>query len=435
MCDISKCLDDFFSSYMPSLSGSLRENRLERMNLLLGRLGHPERSFRTIHIAGSKGKGTTATCLSFMLSSLGFRTGLFLSPHVYDIRERFTLSSSFFTDEEYLSALESLKKGIEGFVLPSSLGCPLPTTFELYTAYAYVLFSLTGCRWAVIETGLGGRLDATNTIESDAAVITHIELEHTQILGSTLPIIAREKAGIMKKGKPVFVLGQSEEVLAVFRETAASLPSSLSVFEMPPLDIDSGYRVREMEYLGATLKMKTWKSDIRLTDAFFSIFILSRMGFPVEGVVFDLTSPLFHLPGRFEEREINGRTLLLDGAHTVNSVEYLSSALSQSPFSSRTLIFSTAQDKAWRDMLSVLVPLFDTVIVTSTGSWKKSYPEKIYEDAVRMFPETEIEIILNHEEVIGRALEKTEEGGLITATGSFYLLGELEKVLRGKRWH
>ena len=204
---------------------------------------------------------------------------------------------------------------------------------------------------------------------------------------------------------------------------------------MPSLDIDSGYRVREMEYLGATLKMKTWKRDIRLTDAFFSIFILSRMGFPVEGRVFDLTSPLFHLPGRFEEREINGRTLLLDGAHTVNSVEYLSSALSQSPFSSRTLIFSTAQDKAWRDMLSVLVPLFDTVIVTSTGSWKKSYPEKIYEDAVRMFPETEIEIILNHEEVIGRALEKTEEGGLITATGSFYLLGELEKVLRGKRWH
>jgi dihydrofolate synthase / folylpolyglutamate synthase len=435
MCEISERLDDFFSSYMPSLSGSLRGNRLGRMNLLLERLGHPERSFRTIHIAGSKGKGTTATCLSYMLSTLGFRTGLFLSPHVYDIRERFTLSSSFFTDEEYVSALESLKRRIEGFELPSSLGCPLPTTFELYTAYAYLLFSRTGCQWAVIETGLGGRLDATNTIESDAAVITHIELEHTQILGSTLPLIAREKAGIIRKEKPVFVLRQSDEVLDVFRETAASLSSELSVFEMPPLDIDDGYRVREMEYLGAELKMKTWKSDIRLTDAFFAIFILSKMNLLHSGTVFDLTGPDFHLPGRFEEREVDGRTLLLDGAHTVNSVEYLASALSQSPFSSRTLIFSTAQDKNWRNMLSVLVPLFDCVIVTSTGSWKKSYPEKIYKDAVEMFPERKIEIILNHEDVINRALALTEEGGLITATGSFYLLGELDSALRGKKWH
>lgn len=435
MFEISERLDDFFSSYMPSLSGNLRENRLERMKLLLERLGNPERSLRTMHIAGSKGKGTTATCLSFMLKGLGYRTGLFLSPHVYDIRERFTLASEFFSDREYLAALESLKRGIEGFVLPQSLGCSLPTTFELYTAYAYVLFRETGCQWAVIETGLGGRLDATNTIDSDAAVITHIELEHTQILGSTLPLIAREKAGIIKNGKPVFVLSQNEEVITVFREVAASLSSGLSVFEMPSLDMDDGYRVREMEYMGAGLKMKTWKHDIRLTDAFFAIFILSQMGFSVEKRVFELTSPSFHLPGRFEEREVEGRTLLLDGAHTVNSVEYLSSALKESSFSSRTLIFSTAQDKSWRGMLSVLVPLFDSVIVTSTGSWKKSSPEKIYKDAVQMFPESEIEIILNHEKVMARALEKTKEGGLITATGSFYLLGEIERVLRGKRWH
>ncbi len=435
MCEISERLDDFFASYMPSLSGSLRENRVERMNLLLEKLGHPERSLKTIHIAGSKGKGTTATCLSFMLKTLGYRSGLFLSPHVYDIRERFTLASSFFSDEEYLTALASLKKGIEGFVLPPSLGCALPTTFELYTAYAYILFSETGCQWAVIETGLGGRLDATNTIESEAAVITHIELEHTQILGSTLPLIAREKAGIIRKGKPTFVLSQSEEVLDVFRKVSASLSSHLSVFKMPDMKMDDGFRVREMEYLGAVLKTKTWKHDIRLTDAFFALFILSSLGFPVSGRTFDFTAPGFHLPGRFEERVIEGRTILLDGAHTVNSVEYLSSALGESPFASRTLIFSTAQDKPWCGMLSVLVPLFDFVIVTSTGAWKKSNPEKIYEDAVRMFPETEIEIILNHEEVIRRALEKTKEEGLVTATGSFYLLGELDNVLRGKRWH
>ena len=154
MSSISDTLESFFDSYMPSLSSSLRENRLERMSLLLDHLGNPEKTFQTIHIAGSKGKGSTATFLSALLEGKGYSVGLYLSPHVYDIRERFTLASRFFSDEEYTLALEELQEKLSSFSLPSSLGPERPTTFELYTAYAYLLFKRKGCRWAVIETGL-----------------------------------------------------------------------------------------------------------------------------------------------------------------------------------------------------------------------------------------------------------------------------------------
>lgn len=228
MSSISDTLESFFDSYMPSLSSSLRENRLERMSLLLDHLGNPEKSFQTIHIAGSKGKGSTATFLSALLEKKGYSVGLYLSPHVYDIRERFTIASRFFSDEEYTLALEELQEKLSSFSLPSSLGPEKPTTFELYTAYAYLLFKRKGCKWAVIETGLGGRLDATNTISPYATLFTPIELEHTKILGSTLTEIAREKAGIMREGVPSFSFPQREEAEKELKRNAEEIGSPLS---------------------------------------------------------------------------------------------------------------------------------------------------------------------------------------------------------------
>ncbi len=427
MIQVNKILDDFFSGYMPSLSSSLRENRLERMRLILASLGNPERSFRAIHIAGSKGKGTTASTLSFFLSSLGFRTGLFLSPHVYDIRERFTLSTVFFKDEEYLSSLEELKKGIEYFAFPPSLGPEAPTTFELYTAYSYILFRNTGCTWAVIETGLGGRLDATNTIIPECSVITRIELEHTMILGSTLPQIAGEKAGIIKKNVPVFVLRQNEEVMDVFRKTASSLISPLYVFNPPLIEVTDGYDIKKIEYLGGEIVMKTFPGDVRLLDALYSLFILSRLSLLPSSFLFDLTSPSFNLPGRAEERTVDGRAIFLDGAHTPQSAEKLSTLIKLTPPGDRTLIFSTAGDKDWVRIGEILCPLFEHIIVTSTGRWKKSYPERIYSDLRKLFPSLSIKLILDYTEILDEA---ERNGGVIFVTGSFYLLAEIDEVLK-----
>ena len=419
-------LDDFFSSYMPSLSSSLRENRLERMTLLLEKIGNPEKRLKTIHVAGSKGKGTTATALSYLISSLGYRTGLFLSPHVYDIRERFTLSSSFFSDEEYLSALDELKDLISDFTLPERLGAPLPTTFELYTAYSYLLFRRTGCEWAVIETGMGGRLDATNTLRPEASVITKIELEHTQILGDTLEKIASEKAGIIKKDTPSFALNQSKEVLDVFREKAGSLSSPLHIFTMPQLESRNG----NFSYLGCEVKTDYAEEDIRTLDTAYAVYILSTLGFDMKGKIFDFTSPSFSLPGRHEVRTVSGHRMILDGAHTPESMGLLTKALEKENTEDGTLIFSCALDKDHRTMANEIVPLFRRVIVTSTGKWKKSDPGKIYEDFSRMFPHKEIMLILNHDDVMRTALEVTPLPAAIVGAGSFYLLSELDRAIK-----
>lgn len=168
-------LDRFFLSYMPGKDsvGKLRDIRLERMNEILEVLGNPERNLTLVHVAGSKGKGSMSSILAKLLEGKGCKTGLFLSPHVFSLFERFTLSSSFFSDEEYLYVLNRLEKDLDKLSFR-------PSTFELYTAYAYLLFSMTGCTHAVIETGLGGRLDATNTIDPWFSVIMPIELEHTK---------------------------------------------------------------------------------------------------------------------------------------------------------------------------------------------------------------------------------------------------------------
>lgn len=429
MNDISQLLDDFFLSYTPSLSSTLRENRTERMKLLLKRIGNPERSFKTIHVAGSKGKGTVCTILSYLLSSLGYKTGLFLSPHVYSVKERFTLASVFFSDGEYLSTLESLKEKIDGFEFDEMYGDKRPTTFELYTAYSYLLFKETGCTWAVIETGLGGRLDATNTLDSEAVVITEIEKEHTKILGDTLSLIAKEKSGIMRKKKPTFIIKQEREVMDVFEKKSKELNSPLFSFIPPEIEQDNNYRVRHIEYMGATLILKSFSDDIFLFDALYCLFIISSMGLTKQNVSFNLTSPSFHLPGRFEVRKVEKRTFIFDGAHTVHSIELLSKSIERIE-KKKVLIFSTALDKNWRAMAALIVPLHECVILTGIGKWKKSSPELIYLDIKDMFPYKDIFLILDRRDVVSKALSLTQYGDEVTITGSFYLLSEIDSALK-----
>ncbi len=429
MYKVNEVLDEFFSSHMPSLSDGLRENRLGRMERLLRHIGNPEKDFRSIHCAGSKGKGTTCSALSWIMKENGIRCGLYLSPHVYDIRERFTLSTCFFSDEEYLTALEELRKRLKGFSIPHFLGPAEPTTFELYTAYAYLLFSLTGCSWAVIETGLGGRLDATNTISSASSVITRIELEHTAILGNTLSLIAAEKAGIIRENTPTFILEQEEEAVTVFKEKAKSLSSALFIFSPSPDDIKT-----EGTYTfnchGALLRMKTFPGDIRRLDIFYALFVLSKMSLIRKNSVIDFTSSSFSLPGRFEERILDGRRLILDGAHTVSSLSVLSSALPFPDGKPRILIFSSAHDKDHISLLNTIAPGFDVIIISSTGKWKKSAPEKIYDDALSLFPEKKILLRKDGRKAIEEALAFSGPGSLITVTGSFYLLSEIDRSIR-----
>lgn len=442
MNDISTTLSLFLDSYSPSLSGNLRENRLERMNLLLKRIGNPEKVLKIIHIAGSKGKGTTASYMSWIMNKYNMKTGLYLSPHVFDIRERFTLGTVFFPQSLYESTLKELQKKIEGFSFPSELGPDKPTTFELYTAYGYLLFKNAGCKYAVVETGLGGRLDATNTVTPIAACFTYIEKEHTKILGSTLEEIALEKAGIMRKDVPSFFSDMPQEALATLIKEAERIGSPYTAFK---LKIDElSYKGGEPVYSANTvinnsviaLENPRGFTDIELYDLNYALFVLDKLDL-LKNVDTDHLNLQdgFSLPGRFSTKTITledkRMNFVLDGAHTPSSITHLLDNIEAYNFDSlSTLVFSTAIDKNYKEMADIIVPKFDRVIVLGLGESKKSDPKAIYDYISTKWKDKKVTLSNDSDEAINEVIETTPNEGHVVVTGSFYLVDSIFKSVK-----
>ena len=198
--------------------GAAMKKDLTNIRLLLDELGHPERRFRCIHVGGTNGKGTVSHLLAAALQAHGYRTGLYTSPHYKDFRERIKIDGTFIGEAEVVSFVEEMLPAIERIE---------PSFFELTVAMAFAHFARSGVEWAVVEVGLGGRLDSTNVIDPELAVITNIGYDHMQFLGDTLPLIAGEKAGIMKPGRPVVIGESQEETDGVFRARAQTLGAPL----------------------------------------------------------------------------------------------------------------------------------------------------------------------------------------------------------------
>ena len=213
--------------------------KLDRMRALCERLGDPQGAYRSIHVAGSKGKGSVSMMMARILQASGRRVGLYTSPHLLRWKERMSLAGDEMPEEPVLEAASEVLNLVEGKEASDFPGDELPTYFELTTLIAFCAFRRVGCDYAVIETGLGGRLDSTNVIEPAACAITPIELEHTEWLGDTIELIAAEKAGIIKPGRPCYVSRQRPEARHVFVETCRERSSPLR--EAPelavPLDV------------------------------------------------------------------------------------------------------------------------------------------------------------------------------------------------------
>ncbi len=433
---VTEYLDSFTYTDRSSAPGLIRNVRLERMENLLHHLGNPEKSFKSIHLAGSKGKGSTATFLSVLLKAAGYKTGLYLSPHLSDYRERFTLAGEFFDDDFLIRTADLLEGKVSTFENPSELGYPKPSTFELYTAYAYLLFQKSGCEYAVVETGMGGRLDATNTLSSVASVITPIELEHTNVLGSTIREIATEKSKIIKDHQIVFSSPQSDEALAVIRKEAEERFSDL--YYLP--DMVTSFRSEtetDGDHVGFTLSDGE-RYDLKLSvygakqaeNAALAVLIARKLGFLTEDGLHALESTT--LPGRFEIKNICGRTIVFDVAHTVNS-------LTDTVKTFRTLwpekgvcIFASVLGKDIEHMSSIITDNFEKVIISRPGTYKKSDLDEIYRLMKGKLCDNGVYMISDN----GQALEKALNfPGPILITGSFYLTGELLSIVKEHIWH
>ncbi len=403
--------------------------RLERMKALLKRFDNPHLSYKTIHVAGSKGKGSTAAYIASILDETGYKTGLYTSPHVVSYRERITLAGKDPGDKLYLSCMNSIQEEIARL---EDEGIPkeeYPTTFELLTLLGFLLFREAGCSWGVIETGLGGRLDATNVVSSEASVITPIELEHTEYLGTTIGAVAGEKAGIIKPARPVFSAPQHPEAEEVLRRKAGELGCPVIFLYEEVENIQSNPSTEGTEIT------VHWKSG---TSSSFTIPMIGRIQgenavlariaasrcitFPEE--VFKRAAEKTKLFGRGELLSTDP-PVLLDGAHTESSVKRVLDSFNTICPSRSILVFGAVDGKNIRAMAKVLAPAFDTVYITTPGTFKNSDPRQTKDIFTQINPRTILE--LDPPKAAEAALRT---GKPVLVTGSFYLVSEIRKEMR-----
>ncbi len=389
------------------------------MRSLLARLGDPHLRFRTVLVAGTNGKGSVSASLAAMLTASGTRTGLFTSPHLTRFSERFVVDGQELPGATVLTALERLRPHAEAVEA---------SFFEVVTALGCLLFAEADVTWAVMEVGLGGRLDATNVLDPELSVVTNIGLDHTAILGDTLPQIASEKAGILRAGRPA-VTGVQPELLPVLDAAGSdlwALGRELAV-QAEPLGWD-GWRVRTTSPAG-TLDFRTpLLGEHGARNAALAALAAQRLGVPEAAIVAGAAGVRW--PGRLERLPWYGGQVLLDGAHNPDGARALRGALTGLDVGRVPFIFGAAGDKDALSMLRELLPHMSSLILTrAVLSPRAAAPEEL---AARL-TSAGLELPISLADTPAEALALLPPGGLSVVCGSLYLVGEVRPLLRGER--
>jgi dihydrofolate synthase/folylpolyglutamate synthase len=431
--------------------------KLDRMRALASALGDPHLGRLTVHVAGSKGKGSVSTMCARILDASGLKVGVYTSPHLIHWKERIGFASGPMAEKTLIEATEEVLPLVEGKGPSDFPGDEEPTFFELTTLIAFCAFRSTGCDAQVIEVGLGGRLDSTNIVDPDVSAITPIELEHTQFLGDTIAKIAGEKAGIIKAGRPVCVSAQRPEAMEVFERKAGEAGSRLYAVgrDVLPLDVavgpdgtscrlvlgsprcPEGLEGQADANLAASLSRILPPEGLKVTSPMPGAVQAQNMALALlasacalpelgaEAVVRGLSEAA--LPARFEI--IRGEsTVVLDGAHTPESTRLTIATMEELFPGKRVLLFACAHDKRHDEMAEILAGRFDRIIVTRPGTFKVSEPEKVFEsfrkrsDAASLIAETGM--------AVDAALAEARTlGAALLVTGSFYLCAEAKQKL------
>jgi dihydrofolate synthase/folylpolyglutamate synthase len=392
---------------------------LDRMRSLVALLGHPQDAFPTLHIAGSKGKGSTAAMVAAMLQAAGLRTGLYTSPHLHTFRERMRIDGELITRERLVALWDELK--------PVIASLPGTTTFEIITALAFLHFARPPVDWGVIEVGLGGRLDATNVITPRACAITPLSLEHTHLLGDDIASIAAEKAGIIKPGAPVVTGPQPPEAMAVLERAAREA-------DVPLIRVGEDWRwhVRRLSPEGVEFDIHTPDSTIRevfvplagehqALNATVAVALIHAAGLRLSEASLRAGLASTYWPGRLE-RLAQRPTLLLDSAHNPDSAARLRQALSLYPHQRRILLFGASADKDIAGALQILGEGAAAIILTRSFHPRAADPARLYELARRLFPHTSLFLAEDVAPGLEVAQILADEADLILVTGSIFVV-------------
>ena len=390
---------------------------LERVSALLGRLGHPERKTRFVHVAGTNGKGSTSVMTASALSACGYKTGLYTSPHLARVNERMRLDGAEIPDGEFARVVSALASAAEGLAEPC-------TEFELLTAAALLWFAEAGADIAVLEVGMGGRFDATNVIpRSECAVITNIGLDHTAVLGDTVEAIAAEKAGIFKGGRAVSY-EQPESVAAVLRSAAAKTGTELTFADFskiePLSDSVEGQRFRfegeeySIRLLGAH-QLKNAAVALTALDT------LRRSGWdlPAEGVRKGLAAAVW--PARFELVE-RAPLFVVDGGHNPQCVAATAEAIRRyMPGGRCVILMGVLADKDWSAMIDILADVAEGFVCAAPDSPRALPAADLGAELLRRG--LHAEVCSSVPEAVEAAKALAGPDGAVCSVGSLYMSG------------
>ena len=423
-------------AYINSVPKFTSKNKPENTMELIRRLGHPERHMKVIHVAGTNGKGSVCAFLSSMLTEGGKRTGLFTSPHLVKINERFQINNEPVSDEIFLDAYERVMKLVEEM---QKDGFYHPAYFELLFAIGMVIFEEAQVEYLILETGLGGRLDATNIVEKPVVtVITSISLDHTEILGDTIEEIAGEKAGIIKQGIPIVYDGREKRAEKVIlqkaeEQNAKAVPlyeEKLSIQGSTDHSVD--YLFDESFYQGHVITVP-YLAPYQVRNSALALLAMEEID-PQHEISLETRLQAIRdtrWQGRMET-VLPG--VIVDGAHNEDGVHEFVRTLRQVGSSRRiVMLFSAVVEKNYEEMVHTICDtgcIQEVVVTEIHGS--RIVPAEELAAVFRKFTSVPVTAISSIEEAFDTAMEKKGEG-LLFCVGSLYLVGEVKKVIEEKK--
>jgi dihydrofolate synthase/folylpolyglutamate synthase len=409
---------------------------LSNTNRLMQILGEPHKSFRSIHISGTNGKGSTATAIASILNASGLKTGLFTSPHLISFTERISINDQRISEDEIVNLTSKIRKLISNIDIN-------PTFFEFVTALAFYYFSMNNVEWAVIETGMGGRLDATNIIKPDITIITNISLDHCEFLGNSITDITYEKAGIIKQETPLLTSSLDSEVISQLTGIA-----NMHDVEMHLYDRDFRGSINKIDAAGISFN---YSGDSNLRDLFVPLSgeyqlynmclairaceILKKKGLSISERTIISGLQNIRLEGRLEQLS-DDPPIIIDGAHNPAAAVSLSNTVKTVfPDKNIILIVGIMNDKNISGILSPLIDTAESVILTKARYDRAATPDKMEEiisDIAKSGKIHDRSKIINTDSV-GEALNLAKsicnENSIILICGSFYTTGEAKELL------
>ena len=405
---------------------------LANIQNILESLGNPHEKVKNIHIGGTNGKGSTAAMIQSILSRSGYRVGLYTSPHLISFTERIRINDREITEEGVVRLTEQIRGAIRKSRIPETF-----TFFDFTTAMAMLYFFETGVDLAILEVGLGGRLDSTNVVDPLLAIITNISLDHQDYLGDTLEEVAREKAGIIKEGRGVVTAVTQPRVLDLLRRISCEKKAPLFRVGRDFRGRRAGprrfhYHGRKLDLPNLELNLAGRHQLTNATTALGAIEMLRENGYRVGDDAINGGLRGVRWSGRLEV-VMESPTVLLDGAHNPGAAKRLKEAiLEEFTYERLLLILGIMNDKDYRRIISILAPVADMTVLCKPRCERAALPQVLLNEVTRI--EKRGKIVEDVGEAVQHFLSMATERDLICITGSFYTIGEAKAYLsRSKR--